>query len=72
MKRRFFMRTGVTGPLALAAGPAIAQAPTGGGKTYVLVPGTWCGGWFMKPVAEELRDHPETTAWTDGLVGCMV
>jgi pimeloyl-ACP methyl ester carboxylesterase len=55
MKRRFFMRTGVTGPLALAAGPAIAQAPAGGGKTYVLVPGTWCGGWFMKPVAQELR-----------------
>ncbi len=22
--------------------------------------------------AKQLRDHPETSAWTDGLVGCMV
>ena len=55
MKRRSFVRTGIAGPLALAGGPAIAQAPSGSAKTYVIVPGNLCGGWFMGPLAEELR-----------------
>lgn len=55
MKRRALMRTGVIGPLALAGGPTVAQTSSGAGKTYVLVSGTWCGGWFMGPLAEELR-----------------
>jgi pimeloyl-ACP methyl ester carboxylesterase len=44
--------------LALAATPAAAQAPglpESRGKTYVLVHGSWSGGWFWAPVAERLR-----------------
>jgi pimeloyl-ACP methyl ester carboxylesterase len=55
MKRRLFMRTGVIGPLAVAGEPVFAQIPSGDGKTYMLVSGTWCGGWFMRPLADELR-----------------
>ena len=55
MKRRILMRTGVISPIAIAGGPAFAQTSGGGGKTYVLVSGTWCGGWFMRPLADELR-----------------
>jgi pimeloyl-ACP methyl ester carboxylesterase len=55
MKRRLLMRAAIAGPIALGAGPATAQTPGGSAKTYVLVPGNFCGGWFMGPLAEELR-----------------
>jgi hypothetical protein len=55
MNRRILMRTGVIGSLAAVGGPAFAQVSGGGGTTYVLVSGTWCGGWFMRPLADELR-----------------
>jgi pimeloyl-ACP methyl ester carboxylesterase len=29
--------------------------PETGGKTFVLVPGSWAGGWIWAPVAERLR-----------------
>jgi pimeloyl-ACP methyl ester carboxylesterase len=57
MKRRGLVRAAVSGPLVLAAGPAGAQTTGSGSKTYVLVAGTWCGGWFMRPVAEELQSR---------------
>ena len=44
--------------LAVAAKPADAQAPglpESRGKTYVLVHGSWGGGWQWAPVAERLR-----------------
>lgn len=44
--------------LAVAAKPAAAQAPglpEIRGKTYVLVHGSWMGGWQWAPVAERLR-----------------
>jgi pimeloyl-ACP methyl ester carboxylesterase len=31
--------------------------PGAGGKTYVLVHGSWAGGWIWAPVAERLRAH---------------
>src|SRR3954451_25355203 len=43
MRRRLFMRASAAAPLALAAVPAAAQAPSGGGKIYVLVHGSWVG-----------------------------
>jgi uncharacterized protein YcfJ len=55
MKRRILLRTGITGPLAVAGGTVFAQMSGSSGKTYVLVSGTWCGGWFMRPLADELR-----------------
>src|SRR4051812_29010728 len=57
MRRRLFMRASAAAPLALAALPATAQAPSGGGKIYVLVHGSWVGGWFWAPVAEQLRSQ---------------
>ena len=42
--------------LAVAAKPAAAQGlPEIRGKTYVLVHGSWGGGWQWAPVAERLR-----------------
>jgi pimeloyl-ACP methyl ester carboxylesterase len=60
MRRRSFLAAGVAAaPLAIATSPAAAQAPATppptGGKTYVLVHGSWCGGWVWAPVAERLR-----------------
>jgi pimeloyl-ACP methyl ester carboxylesterase len=58
MRRRSLLQTGAIGPLALAAQSARAQPPgisATGGKTYVLVHGSWCGGWFFDPVADRLR-----------------
>ena len=32
------------------------QEPSGGSsRTFVLIPGSWCGAWCWKPVAERLR-----------------
>jgi pimeloyl-ACP methyl ester carboxylesterase len=31
------------------------RPPADGGKTYLLVHGSWVGGWFWAPVAERLR-----------------
>jgi pimeloyl-ACP methyl ester carboxylesterase len=69
MKRRTFMQTGTAGPFVIAVGPAMAQTPSRIGKTYVLVAGTWCGGWFMEPLAEELRTkgHRVFTATNTGV-----
>jgi pimeloyl-ACP methyl ester carboxylesterase len=56
--RRLFLQVGAASPLILATRPAGAQptsASAGGGKTYVLVHGSWCGGWFFGPVADRLR-----------------
>ncbi len=59
--RRRALALGLTAtPLALAAvaKPAAAQAPglpESRGKTYVLVHGSWAGGWIWAPVAERLR-----------------
>jgi len=55
MRRRTFVQAGAAGPLIIAASPARAQTPSGSGTTYVLLAGTWCGGWFMGPLATELR-----------------
>jgi pimeloyl-ACP methyl ester carboxylesterase len=56
--RRAFLQSGAAASLAIAARSAGAQ-PTSvtarGGKTYVLVHGSWCGGWFFDPVADRLR-----------------
>ena len=56
--RRAFLQSGAAASLAIAARTAGAQ-PTSvtarGGKTYVLVHGSWCGGWFFDPVADRLR-----------------
>ena len=57
MRRRSLL-VGAAVPLALGAGPSRAQppgAPGGNGKTYLLVHGSWCGGWFFDPVADRLR-----------------
>ena len=56
--RRAFLRAGAVASLSVAARAAGAQPPivtTGAGKTYVLVHGSWCGGWFFDPVADRLR-----------------
>ena len=56
--RRAFLRAGVAASLSAAARAAGAQPPSvtaGVGKTYVLVHGSWCGGWFFDPVADRLR-----------------
>jgi hypothetical protein len=57
MRRRTFMGTAASIPLTIAAASGRAQGAEG--KTYVLVHGTWCGGWFFGPLAENLRrqDH---------------
>src|SRR5947209_8258180 len=55
MHRRLFMRASAAVPVVLGALPTRAQVPDGRGKTYVLVHGSWCGGWFWAPVAERLR-----------------
>jgi pimeloyl-ACP methyl ester carboxylesterase len=55
MRRRTFVGTAATAPVAIAAASTVAQAQGAGGKTYVLVHGTWCGGWFFGPLAENLR-----------------
>src|SRR3954469_1358911 len=40
---------------AAPAGAAVPGLPEARGKTYVLVHGSWMGGWFWAPVAERLR-----------------
>ena len=35
--------------------PQTPGLPETGGKTYVLVHGSWAGGWIWAPVAERLR-----------------
>jgi pimeloyl-ACP methyl ester carboxylesterase len=53
MQRRNFLRTAASIPIIANASPAaVAQSA---GKTYMLVHGTWCGGWFFGPLAENLR-----------------
>ena len=54
MDRRSVLQAGAGAPLALAAVPALAQAP-GESKTYVLVHGAWHGGWCWRAVADALR-----------------
>ena len=56
--RRTFLQAGAVASLAVAARAAGAQAQgvsAGASKTYVLVHGSWCGGWFFDPVADRLR-----------------
>lgn len=57
MQRRTFVGMAVSAPLAIAGASASGQAQTAEGRTYVLVHGTWCGGWFFGPLAENLRRH---------------
>ena len=52
--RRALLKAGAVASFALAARPAGAQPPTAT-KTYVLVHGSWMGGWFFDPVADHLR-----------------
>ncbi|HEY7577893.1 MAG TPA: alpha/beta fold hydrolase [Acetobacteraceae bacterium] len=65
--RRGVLQAGVVAPLAFA-GPAGAQS-SGSAKTYVLVHGSWCGGWFFDPVADHLREagHRVLTPTQTGL-----
>ena len=55
MRRRTFVGTAATAPVAIAAESKVAQTQVAEQKTYVLVHGTWCGGWFFGPLAENLR-----------------
>jgi pimeloyl-ACP methyl ester carboxylesterase len=55
MRRRTLTVTAAIAPLAIAAASMVAQAQGVGSNTYVLVHGTWCGGWFFGPLAENLR-----------------
>src|SRR5512140_2024437 len=52
MKRRSFL-TGSAAMLGASALPAVRSSAEP--KTYVLVAGTWFGGWFYGPVAQRLR-----------------
>jgi pimeloyl-ACP methyl ester carboxylesterase len=51
--RRALLQAGAIAPLIFAR-PAGAQSANSA-KTYVLVHGSWCGGWFFDPVADHLR-----------------
>jgi pimeloyl-ACP methyl ester carboxylesterase len=55
MQRRTFMGAAAAAPLAIAANSKVARSQVADKKTYVLVHGTWCGGWFFGPLAENLR-----------------
>ena len=57
MKRRIFVQAGVASPLALVANSGFAQVQGQNSKTYVLVHGTFLGGWFWRPVADQLRSQ---------------
>ena len=58
MRRRPLLWVAASMPFAIGALPAGAQAPglpPVKGRTYVLVHGSWTGGWLWAPVAERLR-----------------
>ena len=55
MQRRAFMGTAAAAPFASAANSKVARSQVEDKKTYVLVHGTCCGGWFFGPLAENLR-----------------
>src|ERR1051325_9048475 len=52
--RRALLQVGAVAPLIMVP-QARAQAPSSA-KTYVLVHGSWMGGWFFDPVADHLRE----------------
>jgi len=41
--------------LFIALLPALSAAPTGAGRTFVIVHGAWAGGWEHKKLAEALQ-----------------
>jgi pimeloyl-ACP methyl ester carboxylesterase len=56
MQRRTFMGAVTAAPFAIVvADSKVARSQVADRKTYVLVHGTWCGGWFFGPLAENLR-----------------
>lgn len=56
--RRFLLQLAAIGPtLAAALAPRRAAAQATPRRTYVLVHGTWHGGWCWRKVADRLRDQ---------------
>lgn len=55
MQRRALIGTAASVPMILTA--AVTRAQIMASNTYVLVHGTWCGGWFFGPLAENLRQQ---------------
>ena len=55
MLRRTLMGVAAAASFAIAADSKGARSQVTNQKTYVPVHGTWCGGWFLGPLAENLR-----------------
>jgi pimeloyl-ACP methyl ester carboxylesterase len=66
MERRTILAAAAATPLALAAKAASSETER---KTYVLVHGTWHGGWMWKPVRERLQDMGHRV-FTPTCTGC--
>jgi pimeloyl-ACP methyl ester carboxylesterase len=54
-RRSLFAAAATTVIAARSAAAAVPGLPVSTGKTYVLVHGSWTGGWMWAPVAERLR-----------------
>ena len=72
VRRRAFLKSGSMGLAALSAAPkgaADAECAPSSGITYVLVHGTWHGGWVWQDVADRLRARGHRV-YTPTCTGC--
>lgn len=70
VSRRKLLKIGATATLGSLAGPLVGNAQKNvSPRTYLLIHGSWFGGWVWGPVAEQLRalGHHVTTPTLTGL-----